>query len=180
MELTCCDSIRQPRTLLISWCNTLRTSNARFFAVVETCQQSSDKVDMSATAAAWLSKASVWAAAVASSYMQGLALQNSAVHKCVLQCNCNPSETLSSGSHSSGSHSCPMAYTRHVLHAQRVYCTTPRLAGFEREVCAVQIVMTVTTAVLCYVAMPRTPQEHVAASTVSSSSIHVYQAVTHV
>lgn len=32
---------------------------------------------------------------------------------------------------------------------------------------AVQIVMTATTAVLCFVASPRTPQEHVAAQTVS-------------
>ena len=35
--------------------------------------------------------------------------------------------------------------------------------------------MTVTTAVLCYVATPRTPQEHVAASTVILSfCIYVY------
>ena len=40
------------------------------------------------------------------------------------------------------------------------------LAGFERR-CAVQIVMTATTAVLCFVASPRTPQEHVAAQAVS-------------
>ena len=36
--------------------------------------------------------------------------------------------------------------------------------------------MTVTTAVLCYAATPRTPQEHVAASTVSSTFVHLYQA----
>jgi len=34
----------------------------------------------------------------------------------------------------------------------------------------VQIVMTANTVVLCYVASPRTPQEHAAASTVSQQS----------
>ncbi len=33
-----------------------------------------------------------------------------------------------------------------------------------------QIVMTANTVVLCYVASPRTPQEHAAASTVSMQS----------
>ena len=40
---------------------------------------------------------------------------------------------------------------------------------------SVQIVMTVTTAVLCYVATPRMPREHAAASTVNLTfCIHVY------
>ena len=36
----------------------------------------------------------------------------------------------------------------------------------EADLCALQIVMTANTAVLCYVASPRTPQEHAAVSTV--------------
>ena len=95
------------------------------------------------------------------------------VHHRILQCNCNPS-----GTPSSVSHSCPMAYARHVVHAHAMYCITPLLAGLLSGVCGVQIVMTVTTAVLCYAATPRTPQEHVAASTVSSASIHCVQLET--
>ena len=59
-----------------------------------------------------------------------------------------------------------MAYTRHVWLANAV-CYIITLAHFLREICCVQIVMTVTTAVLCYAATPRTPQEHVAAKSVS-------------
>ena len=43
---------------------------------------------------------------------------------------------------------------------------------------ALQIVMSANTVVLCYVASPRTPEEHVAASTVSHPSCsHLLHAV---
>ena len=149
--------------LLTSWCDTLCTPNVCVFTVTETnCYQES--LDMSATAAALLPKTSNWAAAVASPYMQGLALQNSSsspLHPAMqLQPIRDPERGESQMPHGISGMSC-----MHIF-----------LAGLLREVCGVQIVMTVTTAVLCYVATPRTPQEHVAASTVSLFSIYMHHA----
>lgn len=63
---------------------------------------------------------------------------------------------------SHGTHNtCKIQSTLHAV------CSDQGLAGFLRVFCGVQIVMTATTAVLCYAATPRTPQEHVAASAVS-------------
>jgi len=57
------------------------------------------------------------------------------------------------------------AWTATVTAVFTAYCCV-----LYQESCGVQIVMTANTVVLCYVASPRTPQEHAAASTVSQQS----------